>query len=303
MDVRRLEVRIDRRDVRLKLADAAGERDHTIEGEAFQRVAGVAKPLFDELSRRVGPVVGITIDPLRRRLWAAGGEGGLKMEGDEYDARSAKMGEIARAALNEIRGERTLPEGGPSVAGFWDQLYREGNDGWELGRGAPPLLRWLTQHPPRGKKVLVVGAGRGHEAAFAASLGAQVTALDFAEAAVTALRALATVEKLEVRQQDLFELKAPEWDLVVEHTCFCAIEPARRDEYVAAVATALHEGGELVGLFWAHERPGGPPYATTRAELQQRFGARFDWIFDEVAPDSVAARQGQELLVVLRKKS
>src|SRR5262245_38406619 len=204
MDVRKLEVRIDRRDVRLKLADAAGERDHVLEGDAFQRVAGVAKPLFDELSRKVGPVVGITIDPLRRRLWAAGGEGGLKLEGEEYDARSVWMGEIARAALNEIRGERSLPPGGPSEASFWNQLYQKGEDGWELGRPAPPLMRWLTQHPPRGKKALVVGAGRGHEAALLAQLGAKVTALDFSDGAVTALKALATVETMEVRQQDLF---------------------------------------------------------------------------------------------------
>jgi SAM-dependent methyltransferase len=302
MDVRKLEVRIDRRDVRLRVGDSKGESEHVLDGAAFQRVAVVAKPLFDELSRRAGAIIGITLDPVRRRLWAAGGEGGIKLEGDDYDSRSAKLGEIARAALNEIRGQRELPPGGVSEASFWVELYRRDMDGWELGRVAPPLQRWLAQNPPRGRRVLVVGAGRGNEARFLAQLGAQVTALDFADDAVIALRAVATEVALDVRQQDLFTLKDPEFDLIVEHTCFCAIDPGRRDEYVAAVSAALRPGGELVGLFWEHGRPGGPPFSTSRAELQQRFSARFEWVLDEVPPDSVAARQGQELLVQMKKR-
>src|SRR5205823_13264873 len=118
--------------------------------------------------------------------------------------RSRLLGEIARAALNEIRGERQLPPEGPSAPEFWNQLYAPGLDGWELGRAAPPLERWFTQHPPAGRRVLVVGAGRGNEARLLAQLGAQVTALDFADEAVAALRAIAGIE---VRQQDLFTLK------------------------------------------------------------------------------------------------
>jgi hypothetical protein len=299
MDVRRLEIRLDRRDVRIKLADSRGESEHILDGEAFQRVAGVAKPLFDELGKQAGALVGITLDPVKRRLWAAGGEGGLKLEGEDYDARSTALAQIARATLNEIRGQRELPPEGVSQPSFWNQLYAPGLDGWELGRVAPPLERFFTQDSPAGRRVLVVGAGRGNEARMLAQLGATVTALDFADEAVAALR---TISSIEVRQQDLFALKDPEWEIVVEHTCFCAIDPERRDEYVAAVAAALVPGGELVGLFWEHGRPGGPPYATTKAELQRRFGARFDWISDEVPPDSVAARQGQELLTRLRKR-
>jgi methyl halide transferase len=304
MDVRRVEVRIDRRDVRLRIGDAAGEREHTLSGESFQRVAGVAKPLFDELSLRAGPVFGITIDPLKRRLWAAGAEGGCKLEGEDYDARAKKLGDVARAALAEIRENLTLPDGGPSVPAFWDALFQSGRDGWELGRPAPPLLRWFLAHSPRGQRVLVVGAGRGNDALLLHELGAQVTALDFSDEALTALQARAVAGHADVKllKQDLFTLSGGDWDVVVEHTCFCAIDPDRRDEYVTAVAAALRPGGELIGLFWDHGRPGGPPFTTTRDELERRFSARFDWISDEVPRDSVAARQGQELLIQLRKR-
>jgi SAM-dependent methyltransferase len=305
MDVRKVEVRIDRRDVRVRLGDAKGETDHVLEGDAFKRVALAAKPLFDELSQRVGPVVGITIDPIRRRLWAAGAEGGVKLEGEDYDARAKMMGVVARAASSELRRARVDPAGGPSDASYWDELYRLGQDSWELGRAAPPLARWFTLNPPRGKKVLVIGAGRGNEARFLAHLGAQVTAIDISEEAVTSMKALAAVENLtlEMRTQDLFTLGKGDYDYVVEHTCFCAVDPERRDEFVGVVADALKPGGELVGLFYDHGRPGGPPFTTDLDELQRRFAARFEWISDERPPDSVAARQGQEILVRLKKKA
>ncbi len=149
----------------------------------------------------------------------------------------------------------------PSDAKFWEQLYGAGGDGWELGRAAPPFERWFKNRRPRGR-ALVVGCGRGHEARLLARLGAQVTAIDFAAPAIEAARALAEREGLAIdfRRMDLFDLPSSteKWDLIVEHTCFCAIDPARRAEYARAAWSALAPGGELVGLFYAHGRPGGP---------------------------------------------
>ncbi|WP_353617220.1 hypothetical protein [Synechococcus sp. FACHB-909] len=44
---------------------------------------------------------------------------------------------------------------------------------------------------------------------------------------------------------------------IVEHTCFCAIDPGRRDAYIATVCRLLAPGGWLLGLFWCHRKPGG----------------------------------------------
>ena len=104
-----------------------------------------------------------------------------------------------------------------------------------------------------------------------AARGADVVAVDFAPTAMAEARALAAAEKLDIdfRQRDLFTLADdPErYDLVVEHSCFCAIDPARRGEYVDVVADVLADGGELVGLFWNHGKPGGPPFTVDKAEL------------------------------------
>jgi len=189
----------------------------------------------------------------------------------------------------------------PSDAAFWEALYRDGDDGWELGVATPPLVRWFAAHSPRGKRALVVGCGRGHEARMLHHAGARVTAIDFAEPALAAARKSSALE-IDWRLLDLFALpKAGEkWDLLVEHTCFCAIDPARRDEYVDVVAGALVPGGELVGLFYAHGRPGGPPFTTTDEELERRFTARFAIDHREVPPDSVARRAGDERLLRMR---
>jgi len=160
----------------------------------------------------------------------------------------------------------------------------------------------------------VVGSGRGHEARLLARLGAEVVAVDFAEPAVEEARALAEREAIPVgrlapgaidfRRRDLFALGAdPErYDLAVEHCCFCAIDPARRDEYVEVLAGVLVPGGELVGLFWAHGRPGGPPFSVDDAELRARFEPRFDFAHVETPRASVALRLGQERLVRLVRR-
>jgi SAM-dependent methyltransferase len=137
-------------------------------------------------------------------------------------------------------------------------------------------------------------------------LGAQVVAIDFAPEAIDEAKRLAAADGAQVdfRRRDLFELeKDPErYDLIVEHCCFCAIDPARRDEYTRVMHEVLAKNGELVGLFWAHGRPGGPPFSVTREELDGYFASRFTIDHVEVPPDSVALRAGQEILLHLRRR-
>jgi SAM-dependent methyltransferase len=203
----------------------------------------------------------------------------------------------------------------PSDAEYWNEIYRGDGGGWELGRATPPLARWFAAHPAAGKRALVVGCGRGHEARLLARGGARVVAIDIASEAITAARALTTPDdaaaaagaggSVEFRELDLFALpKTGEvFDLIVEHTCFCAIEVARRGEYVSAVAGALPASGELVALFYAHGRPGGPPFTTDDAEVRRLFAPRFELAHYETPPDSIERRAGLERLARLVRKA
>ena len=164
----------------------------------------------------------------------------------------------------------------------WDERYRTGADGWELGRPAPPLEQFLRADPRRPLPpghVLVPGCGRGHEAALLAELGFAALGLDFSAEAITRARQLHGDDRPELRwlQADLLDAPALEAaglspgsvQGVLEHTCFCAIDPAQRPAYLEAVVRLLVPGGWLLGLFWCHGRPGGPPWGSDAAELAQ----------------------------------
>ncbi len=198
---------------------------------------------------------------------------------------------------------------------YWETRYARGEDGWELGGPAPPLAALLSigEAGPAGR-LAVPGCGRGHEAIPFARHGFEVTGFDFAEAAIEAAAAGAAAagvsDRCRFERRDLFELPClypAAFDAVVEHTCFCAIDPARRPEYVDVVASILKPGGRLLALFYplraATGAGDGPPFPTTRDEIDRLFGRRFDTAFARVPGDSIPRRLGLELLAVLVKRS
>jgi thiopurine S-methyltransferase len=196
-----------------------------------------------------------------------------------------------------------------AAAAAWDQRYREGRDGWELGAPTPPLDAFLRHDPRRPLPpgpVLVPGCGRGHEAALLADLGFQAVGLDISREALNEARRLHGSDQPELRwlQADLLDAAAlrsagiADGSLqgVVEHTCFCAIDPSLRGDYLAAVTRLLAPGGWLLGLFWCHGRPGGPPFGSDADELGgQLRGAGLVPLLWEPAQGSVAERPDEWL--------
>lgn len=194
----------------------------------------------------------------------------------------------------------------------WEQAYLDGHSPWDLGAAPPSLLRLIAAlGDPKDaagagyRRVFVPGAGRGHDARAFARAGFEVTANDIAPSAVAAGRALDAAEGLAMTwlEDDLFALPAgldASFDLVWEQTCFCAIPPERRDDYVAVVARLLRPGGLWVGVLWDVGRPGGPPYAITREHVERHFLAAFELVSVEAVPPWTE-RRFDEILVTLRR--
>jgi|GEM_PF-438146 len=302
MDLRSFKIHRPDQHVRAVLGDHRGEHPRDLYGEAFARVLGAAEPLLTTLAARAGAEVrAVSIDGVARVLRLTTAESPprpLVLTGHELSDMSAQVAPLARAVLRELHARSPdLPGTTPSDADFWDHIYRDEAGGWELGRATPPLAGYFATASPRGLHALVVGCGRGHEARMLAGLGARVTAIDIAPTAIATAKA-SSPPGIDYRVQDLFTMpRGPDrFDLVVEHTCYCAIEVARRDEYVDAVADLLVPGGQWVGLFYAHGRPGGPPFTVDAASVRAAFERRFT--IDElvVATDSVLVRMGEELL-------
>jgi ubiquinone/menaquinone biosynthesis C-methylase UbiE len=156
--------------------------------------------------------------------------------------------------------------------------------------------------------MLVLCAGRGHDARLFARHGFEVTAVDFAEEAVKAMAELTDPEApLEVQQADLFSLPTT-WDggfdYVLEHTCFSAIDPERREEYFREVSRLLKPGGHYIAVaFPIGTRPGGPPFTYQPGDIAgPLMAAEFEVILKEAPEDSPPGRQGHEELLILRKR-
>jgi methyl halide transferase len=132
-----------------------------------------------------------------------------------------------------------------------------------------------------------------------------VVGFDFTVAAITDATALAKSEGVNAKflQRDVFDLSgefAGEFDYVVEHTCFCAVERSRRPNYVQVVKSILKPQGQLIALFFTHNRPDGPPFGTNPAEIRGYFQPDFEFLSLEPVLNSVASRQGEEHLGLLR---
>lgn len=191
----------------------------------------------------------------------------------------------------------------------WNARYASRDTPWDKGDVAPPIARLVAEGVlPAGGRVLVPGAGTGHEALHLARAGFRVVALDFARLAVEAMRERATAAgvALDARQQDVFEIAGTDpaaFDAVVEHTIFCAIAPGRRSEYARVIHDALAPRGIFTGLFYAHGREAGPPFTTGEAEVRGIFGGLFEIERLAVAPDSFPERAGAELEFVFRRRA
>ena len=198
----------------------------------------------------------------------------------------------------------------------WETCYRTGETPWDKGAAAPPLLEWLARpgHCLEGE-VLVPGCGYGHDVRAIASTAhvTTVSGLDLSEAAVERARLFPPAGGESYLVGDLFALPTrfrARFDWVFEHTCFCAIDPARRKDYVRAVATALKPGGRLLAIFyldpWSGERTlppgGGPPFATSVDELDTLFAERFRTLEEYVPGQAFPGRQERELVRLLRRE-
>lgn len=202
----------------------------------------------------------------------------------------------------------------PSNTDFWESRYAVGNTGWDIGQPAPPFVDLMLGHErkrgaaPAPGFMIVPGCGRGHDAIFFAKHGFTVVGVDFAPSPIADARSAAIVERVKVDfvEHDIFTLDESynqRFDYVLEHTCFAAIPPERRPEYVELVKRLLRPDGLYIALFFLHGKPGGPPFNTTAEEIRDLFSPFFTIEKLEPPTRSAKQRQGQELFALMRPLS
>ena len=191
---------------------------------------------------------------------------------------------------------------------FWNEIYKtEPQPKFDLGEPAKALSDVSSQLKLNKCRVAVLGCGKGHDAAFFAEQGHLVTAFDISPSAIEEtnerydhLKSLTTV------QMDVFQ-PTPEYlgqfDIVFEHTCYCAIPPSRRNELMQVWKKLLAESGHVLGVFFAMDKRFGPPFGGSEWELRQRFQKDFDFTYWTRWQHSLPRRLGKEVVIYMQKKS
>jgi methyl halide transferase len=187
----------------------------------------------------------------------------------------------------------------------WEERYQTGQDPWNLGFPAPPLVDLLASAALLPGSVAVLGCGAGADALLFAEAGFEVMGFDFATSAIDRAQQNALDRNLPARflQRDIFALPAEfpqQFNYVVEHTCFCAIDVTLRADYVRVVKDLLRPQGKLLGLFFTHSRPGGPPFGVKPQEVLDLFAPHFDILEFRAAENSIDRRQGEEHLGIFQ---
>lgn len=165
----------------------------------------------------------------------------------------------------------------------WAARYRSGDTPWDLGGPHPELSVRLQDGrlaPPRpGAKAFVPGAGAGHDALALARRGWAVTAVDLV--VDLAPRVGPELERkggrFVVGDAIAFD-GAGEFDLVWDHTFFCAMPPARRGDWGRQVESLLVPGGVYSALVFPVGKPaaeGGPPFGMEEAHVLEVLGPLF----------------------------
>ena len=216
----------------------------------------------------------------------------------EFDHRLHPREKIDPGPAIGVNGGMELHE-----PGYWQAVYdTEERPGWDIN-GPTPLLPELMDLAETAKLVVgpaiaVPGCGFGHDAAELARWGFEVTAVDFAPAAIAGARARYGAI-VDWRQEDWFETPLGPFDTILDHTCFVAMAPDRRPDYVNSLARRLRPGGLWLGAFFhTINNPPGPPFAIEPEELRKLAESLFEVRHLGEAQRSHPRRAGREFLLV-----
>ena len=190
---------------------------------------------------------------------------------------------------------------------WWSNIYRqEANPGWNLNEPTEALKDMLPRLKLPKSRILVLGCGEGHDAALFAKEGHQVTAVDISpEALRRAQEKYGNLTHLKFVEADFFKL-GPEFekafDIIFEHTCFCAINPTRRNELIKVWNRCLAEKGFLMGVFFTMFKPLGPPFGASEWEIRERTKKLYQYLFWGRWRQSTPQGLGKELFVYAQRR-
>jgi methyl halide transferase len=190
---------------------------------------------------------------------------------------------------------------------YWNNRYLNNEIGWDIGEVSEPIKNWFNYQSDKSKKILIPGAGSGHEVGYAYSIGFEnIYYLDFSTLAANKFKA--TYPKFPTSQiisGDFFTLLnySGFFDIIIEQTFFCAISPGRREEYTNKTYDILGNNGTIIGLlFDKNFNKESPPYGGTKKDYELLFSTNFNILKLEPCYNSILSRKDNELWISMGKR-
>ena len=186
---------------------------------------------------------------------------------------------------------------------FWDTRYQNNETGWDMNQVSPPLKNYIDTLTDTNLHILIPGCGNAYEAGYLLSKGfTNVTLIDIAPTLVNALKERFAGQPINIIHGNFFEHNG-QYDLMLEQTFFCAINPALRSNYVEKTWQLLKPHGRLAGLLFDTTFPQeGPPFGGSAKDYRALFAEKFTLLQFDACQTSIAPRLGKELFVELEKK-
>lgn len=185
---------------------------------------------------------------------------------------------------NSEMGTVVLAPPGPEAATF-DAIYRDAAGDatripWAHGRANPMMVSWLNAEAPGlvrpGSRAIVVGCGLGDDVAELISRGYDAAGFDISPTAIGWARERFPDLASQFSIADLFSLPGKfrhRFDLVIEVYTLQALDPARREQAAAAVASLAGPQGHVLAICRGRddshllENVQGPPWPLCPSEL------------------------------------
>ncbi len=188
---------------------------------------------------------------------------------------------------------------------FWDNRYKTNDTRWDLGEISPPLKAYFDQLSNKNLSILIPGGGNSHEAEYLHYKGFKnVFVVDLSQTALQNLKTrVPSFLSSYLLQANFFDLDMT-FDLIIEQTFFCAIDPKLRPAYATKAFEMLDIKGKLVGLlFDVPLNDTHPPFGGSETEYVEYFKPYFDTKIMEKAHNSIESRAGRELFFSIQKKN
>ena len=187
---------------------------------------------------------------------------------------------------------------------YWTERYDAGKDGWDLGCISPPIKEYIDQLTNKDIKILIPGAGNSHEAEYIHNQGfTNLYVCDISNVPLDNLKERVTTFPINnLIHGNFFEIQ-DKFDLVLEQTFFCALNPSLRQDYIEQMSKIIKPNGNLIGLLFSMEFDREvPPFGGVINNYKAMFSKKFDIRVITPCTNSIESRMGSELFINMRPR-